>query len=91
MTAQSTSSLFHHGQGASPVAGSQGAVDMKVFAVSDTHGNLDGLDPSGHDVVVMAGDLAPLRGWNERALVDQVVWRSLVCGATARERKTADR
>ena len=47
---------------------------MKIFAISDTHGNLEGLDPSGSDVVVLAGDLAPLRGWNERALVDQVLW-----------------
>lgn len=51
---------------------------MKIFAVSDTHGNLDGLDPSGSDVVVMAGDIAPLRGWNERALVDQVLWMNTV-------------
>ena len=47
---------------------------MKIFAISDTHGNLEGLDPSGSDVVVLAGDLAPLRGWNERALLDQVRW-----------------
>lgn len=51
---------------------------MKIFAISDTHGNLDGLDPLGCDVVVMAGDLAPLRGWNERALVDQVLWMNTV-------------
>lgn len=51
---------------------------MKIFAISDTHGNLDGLDPSGYDIVVMSGDLAPLRGWNERALVDQVRWMNKV-------------
>ena len=51
---------------------------MKIFAISDTHGNLEGLDPSGCDVVVMAGDLAPLRGWNERALLDQVRWMNTV-------------
>lgn len=51
---------------------------MKIFAISDVHGNLEGLDPSGSDVVVMAGDLAPLRGWNERALVDQVRWMNTV-------------
>ena len=51
---------------------------MKIFAISDTHGNLDGLDQSGYDVVVLAGDLAPLRGWNERALVDQVRWMNTV-------------
>lgn len=47
---------------------------MRLFAFSDTHGNLEGLNPQGADVVVMAGDLAPLRGWNERALLDQVLW-----------------
>ena len=51
---------------------------MKIFAISDTHGNLDGLDPSGYDVVVMSGDLAPLWGWNEQALVDQVRWMNTV-------------
>lgn len=51
---------------------------MKIFAISDTHGNLEGLDRSGYGVVVMSGDLAPLRGWNERALVDQVCWMNTV-------------
>lgn len=51
---------------------------MKIFAISDMHGNLEGLDPSGSDIVVMAGDLAPLRGWNERALLDQVRWMNTV-------------
>lgn len=51
---------------------------MKIFAISDTHGNLDGLNPQGSDLVIMAGDLAPLRGWNERALVDQVLWMNTV-------------
>ena len=46
---------------------------MKIFAISDTHGNLDGLDPSGYDVVVMSGDLAPLRGWNSWG---QTPWRN---------------
>ncbi len=47
---------------------------MNIYAISDTHGNLEGLDPQGSDIVVMAGDLAPLPGWNERALFDQVLW-----------------
>ena len=32
------------------------------MATSDLHGNLEGLDPKGADVVVLAGDIAPLRG-----------------------------
>ena len=34
---------------------------MRIMATSDLHGNLDGLDPTGADVVVLAGDIAPLR------------------------------
>lgn len=29
---------------------------MKVFAISDMHGQLEGLDPKGADLVVVAGD-----------------------------------
>ena len=32
---------------------------MRIMATSDLHGNLEGLDPSGADVVVLAGDIAP--------------------------------
>ena len=35
---------------------------MRIMATSDLHGNLEGLDPKGADVVVLAGDVAPLRG-----------------------------
>ena len=35
---------------------------MRIMAISDLHGNLEGLDPSGADVVVLAGDIAPLKG-----------------------------
>ena len=35
---------------------------MKIMATSDLHGNLEGLDPKGADVVVLAGDIAPLSG-----------------------------
>lgn len=35
---------------------------MRIMATSDLHGNLEGLDPKGADVVVLAGDIAPLRG-----------------------------
>ena len=30
----------------------------KLYAVSDLHGYLEGLDPSGMDIVLIAGDLA---------------------------------
>ena len=29
---------------------------MRIMATSDLHGNLEGIDPSGADVVVLAGD-----------------------------------
>ena len=34
---------------------------MRIMATSDLHGNLEELDPKGADVVVLAGDIAPLR------------------------------
>ena len=34
---------------------------MKIMATSDLHGHLKGLDPKGADVVVLAGDIAPLK------------------------------
>jgi len=34
---------------------------MKIMATSDLYGNLEGLNPKGADVVVLAGDVAPLR------------------------------
>ena len=33
---------------------------MRIMATSDLHGNREGLDPKGADVVVLAGDIAPL-------------------------------
>ena len=44
----------------------KGGDDMKIMAVSDLHGSLEGLDPRGADVVVIAGDLAPMKGWGIR-------------------------
>ena len=38
-----------------------GDVTMRIMATSDWHGNLEGLEPKGADVVVLAGDIAPLR------------------------------
>ena len=47
---------------------------MKIMATSDLHGNLDGLDPRGADVVVLAGDIAPLRGRGQWHINDQKKW-----------------
>lgn len=33
----------------------------KIFAISDLHGQLDNLDPSGNDIIVIAGDFALLQ------------------------------
>ena len=35
---------------------------MKVFAISDMHGRLEGLDPKGVDLVVVAGDFGIING-----------------------------
>jgi len=47
---------------------------MRIMATSDLHGNLDGLDPKGADVVVLAGDVAPLRGRGPWHINDQKKW-----------------
>ena len=47
---------------------------MKIMATSDLHGNLEGLDPKGADVVVLAGDVAPLRGRGPWHINDQKKW-----------------
>ncbi|MBR6733745.1 MAG: hypothetical protein IKL96_05030 [Kiritimatiellae bacterium] len=47
---------------------------MRIMATSDLHGNLDGLDPTGADVVVFAGDVAPLRGRGPWHVNDQKKW-----------------
>ena len=47
---------------------------MKIMATSDLHGNLDGLVPSGADIVVLAGDIAPLRGRGPWHINDQKKW-----------------
>ena len=33
---------------------------MKIYAISDMHGQLEGLDPKGMDLVLIAGDFARL-------------------------------
>lgn len=47
---------------------------MKICAFSDLHGNLDGLDPQDADIVVIAGDVAPMKGWGVWHVNDQVKW-----------------
>ena len=47
---------------------------MRIMATSDLHGNLEGLDPTGADVVVLAGDIAPLRGLGAWHVNDQKKW-----------------
>lgn len=47
---------------------------MKIFATSDLHGMLDGLDPSGCDVVVIAGDFAKLNRLDKWGFLDQKKW-----------------
>ena len=47
---------------------------MRIMATSDLHGNLEGLDPKGADVVILAGDVAPLRGRGPWHINDQKNW-----------------
>ncbi len=47
---------------------------MRIMATSDLHGNLNGLDPKGADVVVLAGDIAPLKGRGVWHVNDQKKW-----------------
>lgn len=53
---------------------------MKVVAVSDLHGNLNRLDFGGYDLVVMAGDIAPLRGFGRWDVYRQLKWVNVVFG-----------
>ena len=47
---------------------------MKILATSDMHGNLDGLNFTGIDLVVFAGDIAKLTGRGPWQIYDQVKW-----------------
>ena len=47
---------------------------MRIMATSDLHGSFEGLDPDGADVVVIAGDIAPLRGRGPWHINDQRKW-----------------
>lgn len=47
---------------------------MTIYATSDLHGQLEGLNPSLHDVCVIAGDIAPLKGFGPWHIHDQAKW-----------------
>ena len=47
---------------------------MKLLATSDLHGHLEELDPSGCDIVIIAGDIAPLKGFTKWNIYDQKKW-----------------
>lgn len=47
---------------------------MKVFATSDLHGELEGLDFTGCDLAVIAGDIAPLRSIDRKGIRRQTNW-----------------
>ena len=47
---------------------------MKVMVVSDLHGRMEGLDPGDAELVLIAGDFAPLEGWSYVDLCNQVSW-----------------
>ena len=45
---------------------------MKIYAISDLHGQVVGLDPRGADHVLVAGDFTPKTGWGAKDLANQV-------------------
>lgn len=47
---------------------------MKIYAISDLHGRLEGLDPKGVDLVLVVGDFAPMHGWSAGDIDYQVCW-----------------
>lgn len=47
---------------------------MKILATSDMHGNLDGINLDGIDLVLFAGDIAPLRSISSWDAYDQLKW-----------------
>lgn len=47
---------------------------MRIVAISDLHGNLEGLDLRGADICVIAGDFAIMKGWGIWHINDQVKW-----------------
>jgi Icc-related predicted phosphoesterase len=47
---------------------------MKLFATSDLHGHIEGLDPAGCDIAIIAGDFSPLAGFDFASLKKQQRW-----------------
>lgn len=48
--------------------------NMKIFATSDLHGHLEDLDPSGCELAIIAGDIAPLKGFTKWNIYEQKKW-----------------
>jgi len=53
---------------------SEKSFSMKLMAISDMHGNLTGIDPSGCGICVIAGDFAELRNLGKWHVSDQRKW-----------------
>lgn len=47
---------------------------IKIAAISDMHGRLDGLDPRGCEICVIAGDFSRQTGFGRQAMKDQREW-----------------
>jgi len=47
---------------------------VKVYAISDLHGNLCKLDPKGMDLVLLTGDIAPLDSLDDYGVLLQANW-----------------
>ena len=47
---------------------------MKIYSISDMHGQLEGLDPKGMDLVLIAGDFARLERLDFIGVCNQVNW-----------------
>ena len=57
---------------------------MKVCALSDMHGLLEGLDFTGCDVALIAGDSAPINSYGMRQVYKQKKWvQKRLCGLAA--------
>ena len=47
---------------------------MKIYSISDMHGQLEGLDPKGMDLVLISGDFARLERLDFIGVCNQVNW-----------------
>lgn len=47
---------------------------MKIYAISDLRGQLEGFDPRGVELVLVAGECAPMKGWGANDFANQVGW-----------------